>query len=610
MQIKGIGGKLNKAVLWVDNFPLWALLPILLAVVMAPILALGEGSVFDYHDQWDEYMMNTVLTARHLGDGTRVFPEMMGGITAAGLQPAGILFVPLYRVLPAFWAFILQYAVCFATAFLGMYFCVKEITGSSILAMISAGCFCILPLYPVYALSEMGIPMVIYAFIRLWREKTPWIPLLLIAYFGLGSHLVYTGYVVLTIFAVGLLASFLRRKKSSRLMIAFVLLLGVYVAENRSLFLELLLGQGGYVSHREEMVTYALPFWKTVWEVFTSSAQHAPSLHRYLILPIVISIFLGALFFAKLQGENRKRYILSVAGMLLLFGIALLYGILRWQPVVERKNSLHGFLHYFQMERFYWLYPAGWYLEFALCCSVWWKMKGEGKVASVLCSPVLKLCLAAVILYPTVQLIKESSYLYMNVNQYNNGSGITGYISWESYYAEDLMQQLEEAIGKDMSTYRVAHLGICPAPALMHGFYTVDGYSNNYPLEYKHRFRKAIARELEKNEQTRLYFDEWGNRCYLFNGTTGNAWMLGKNTRIVYEELEFDMGALWDLDCRYLFSCGEIKNAEELGLSLMGCYETPTGYWRVWLYELNPQDRDGFTERAKCDTLFVAAVCS
>ena len=137
----------------------------------------------------------------------------------------------------------------------------------------------------------------------------------------------------------------------------------------------------------------------------------------------------------------------------------------------------------------------------------------------------------------------------------------------------------------------------------------MDGYSNNYPLEYKHRFRKAIARELEKNEQTRLYFDEWGNRCYLFNGTTGNAWMLGKNTRIVYEELEFDMGALWDLDCRYLFSCGEIKNAEELGLSLMGCYETPTGYWRVWLYELNPQDRDGFTERAKCDTLFVAAVC-
>lgn len=43
----------------------------------------------------------------------------------------------------------------------------------------------------------------------------------------------------------------------------------------------------------------------------------------------------------------------------------------------------------------------------------------------------------------------------------------------------------------------------------MHGFYTVDGYSNNYPLEYKHRFREVIAAELEKNEEVRVYFDLW-----------------------------------------------------------------------------------------------------
>lgn len=581
--------KVNDAVARIDRLPLWALFPILLAAVMVPILALGEGSVFEYHDQWDEYMMNTILTARHLGDGIKVFPEMMGGIAAGGLLPAGILFVPLYLIFSAFWAFILQYAVCFATAFLGMYFCVKEITGSSILAVISSSCFCMLPLYPVYALSEMGIPMVIYAFIRLWKGKPPWISLVLIAYFGMGSHLVYTGYVILAFFAVGLLASLLRRKQSGSLLIAFLLLLGVYVAENHSLFSELLLGKGGYVSHREEMVTYAMPFWQTVWNVFTLSAQHAPSLHRYLILPIVILLFLGAVFYGKLDQKSRRRFILAVGGLASLFCVALFYGICRWQPVVDIKNNLHGFLHYFQMERFYWIYPAGWYLEFAVCCSVWWGMRGKGKFFSVIFSPVFKLCVTAVMLFPTLQLIKVNSYLYMNVNQYNNGSGITGYISWESYYAEDLMQQLEDAIGKDMTTYRVAHLGICPAPALMHGFYTVDGYSNNYPLEYKHRFRKVIARELEKNEQTRLYFDEWGNRCYLFNGATGNAWMLGKNSQIVYERLEFNMEALKDLGCEYIFSCGEIKNAEELGLSLMGCYETETSYWRIWLYGLASQ---------------------
>ncbi|EKC79705.1 hypothetical protein LEA_02164, partial [human gut metagenome] len=118
-----------------------------------------------------------------------------------------------------------------------------------------------------------------------------------------------------------------------------------------------------------------------------------------------------------------------------------------------------------------------------------------------------KLVILAVCLLPTLQLLKVNSGMYLNVNQINNGSGITGYISWESWFSEDLMQEIDDAIGRDKSTYRVAHLGISPAPALMHGFYTVDGYSNNYPLEYKHRFREVIAPEIEKNEEVRVYFD-------------------------------------------------------------------------------------------------------
>ena len=122
--------KINDAVVQMDRFPLWVMFPILLAAVMAPILFLGEGSVFDYHDQWDETMMNTVFSARHLGDGMRIWPEMMGGINATGLQPAAVLFVPLYRLLPTFWAFVVQYVIAFTAGFFGMYLCVKELTES------------------------------------------------------------------------------------------------------------------------------------------------------------------------------------------------------------------------------------------------------------------------------------------------------------------------------------------------------------------------------------------------------------------------------------------------------------------------------------------------
>ena len=190
------------------------------------------------------------------------------------------------------------------------------------------------------------------------------------------------------------------------------------------------------------------------------------------------------------------------------------------------------------------------------------------------------------VLFPTLNLIRVNSLFYMNINQINNGSGVTGYISWESFYSEDLMQRLEDAIGKEMSSYRVAHLGISPAPALMHGFYTVDGYSNNYPLAYKHRFRQVIAGELARNEEARVYFDCWGSRCYLFNSVTGTYWMLRKDSGVQYEDLAFDLDALKALGCQYLFSGAQIADAEEMGLTFSGYFDTEDSYWGIWLYEL------------------------
>ncbi|MCH5270442.1 MAG: hypothetical protein J1E83_06790 [Lachnospiraceae bacterium] len=584
--IKKAAKKINQTILWLDNAPLWGFFFLLFLIVFLLFPILREGSVFEYHDQLDEYMMNTVLTARHLGEGLEVLPEMMGGINASGLQPAGVLFVPLFCVLPAFWAFVLQYAIVFAAGFFGMYLCVKEMTESSVLALMAAGCFCMLPLYPIYGLSEMGIPLVLYSFIKLWKGAKPWTCLLMLLFFALASHLVYTGYTVLGLWAVGLLISLFRKRKSGWLAAAFFLLLAVYILENYHLFAELFLGGSNYVSHREEMVTYAMPFFQTVWDVFVSSAQHAPSLHKYLIIPIAAILAAGGFLIKNMSQEMRVIYYKALGGALFLIGIALFYGICKWQPIVDIKNDLSGFLHYFQIERLYWLYPAGWYLEMALCFSLLWKLKANGRRAVLINAPLLKLAVIFMLLCPTLLLIAKRSVFYMNFSQYMKGSGNTGYISWESYYAEDLMQELEDVIGRDISTYRIANLGISPSPSLMHGFYTVDGYSNNYSLDYKHAFRQIIAKELEKDEPTRLYFDNWGNRCYLFNGITGSAWMLGKDSQIVYEKPEFDMEALKALGCEYLFSCGVIENAEELGLSCLGYYETESSYWGIWLYKL------------------------
>ncbi len=582
-QKKGLPDSGRNVLDWLDNAPLWWIGFPLIAITFVPYFILGEGSVFPIHDQLDETMMAYVLNARHFMDGSDILPEMLGGIGKSGLQPSAALFVPLYCVLPPLHAFLIQYlCICFS-GFFGMYGSVKKLTDSSILALAMGGCFCLLPVQPVYGLSVMGVPLLLYAFLCLYERRHLAAGYLLILFFGLTTHLVLIGYVVLGFWALYILASLVRKVYNRHVYMGFGVLVLLYILLNFSLFYELLLGKGGYSSHREEWVNAALPFFETAWDVFLHGAQHAEALHNYLILPIAVLLAADGIccVFKKRKGtlEPRTRdiFCLGCGGMAVLAGIAIAYAFCRSQLAAEFKNNVGGFLHYFQAERFYWLYPALWYLEFALVFGVFWRMGGRR---------IWKMVVLVLALLPTINLIKVNSYFYMNVNQINNGSGITGYISWESFYAEDLMRQLDEAIGRDLSEYRVGHLGISPAPALMHGFYTVDGYSNNYPLEYKHNFRQVISGELAKNEEMRVYFDCWGSRCYLFNAVTGNYWLLGKNSGVRYDNLEFDMKALRNLGCEYLFSGAEIVNAEEMGLALIGYYETKSSYWGIWLYEI------------------------
>ena len=564
-----------------DHCTLWWIGILITVVFFLPYFVLGDGCIFEINDQLDESIMNYMLPARHLWDGSTIYPEMLNGVNASGMQPSAVLFLPLYRLISARTAFLTQYIICFLAAFSGMYLLVKEITDSSILAMIAGGCFCVLPLYPVYGLSEFGIPLILYGALCLWKQKNVIWGLLITVVFGLTSHLVYTGYVVLGFWVIALVYALAKKKKNQWFPIGFAVLFAIYVLVNRALIREILFGTGSYISHREEMVSSATPFFETFWNVFQNSAQHAPSLHKYLILPIVLFLILGA--FCKKEETDRNIYKAAVINFLFLIAIALFYAFCHLSAVVDWKNNATGFLHYFQMHRVYWLYPAAWYLEFAWAAAVPWRTKVPHMDARM---RVGKLAVILICLLPTLQLLKVNSGMYLNVNQINNGSDVTGYISWESWFAEDLMQEIDDAIGRDKSTYRVAHLGISPAPSLMHGFYTVDGYSNNYPLEYKHRFREVIAAELEKNEEVRVYFDLWGNRCYLFNSITGNYMQLKKGNTLVYEGLEFDMDALRELGCEYLFSGAEIGDAERLGLELVGYYETDDSYWGIWVYEL------------------------
>lgn len=579
---------LNTWIKRIDGYNLWYMGIPFLILLFVPILLLGEDSVFSIHDQLDETLFTYVITAGHLFSGESIFPEMLGGIPANGVQPAAVLFIPLYRFLPLFHAFVLQYAIVCASAFYGMYLLVRRVTGSSGIAFVTGALFAMLPYQPVYGLSIVGLPLLLYCFLNLYDRKHIGISLAGIMYFGLTTHLVLIGYVALTYLAVGGFVLLIKhrgfKKQDMWYYIGACILFVIYCVVNFNMFLQLILGTGDFVSHREEILnnTENIRTWDNIKAYFLSGGQHVETCQQYMMLPMLLITVLQGIRYKKLSEKGKSLYKL----LLLLWGIAALTavvaGISVSEPVMAWKNTQSGFFRYFQMDRYYWAYAALWMFAFAVSLSLLWLEFPKVQ-------PIWKLAVLTVLVLPTANLIKVRSILYENVNQYNNGSSITGYQTWEDFYMEDVLARVDAYIGRDKSEYRVASLGICPAPALMYGFYTIDGYSNNYSLEYKHEFREIIEKELEKDNDIRIYFDTWGSRCYLLSSESGKNWYIRKTQDFRYEDLALNTDKMAELGCEYLFSAAEIVNAEEIGLHLEGRFDTEESLYEIWLYRIEGQ---------------------
>jgi hypothetical protein len=155
------------------------------------------------------------------------------------------------------------------------------------------------------------------------------------------------------------------------------------------------------------------------------------------------------------------------------------------------------------------------------------------------------------------------------------------------FYSPSLFTEIRDFIGKPQADYRVASLGIYPSIALYNGFYSADGYWVNYPLTYKHRFRRAIADELAKDPDLADYFDNWGSRCYLFSAELGRTYLYTKDSgKRRIDRLSIDTVALADLDVQYILSAVEIGNADELNLKLQRSFEHGDSPWKIYLYSL------------------------
>lgn len=554
-----------------------------------PVLLLGKDAIFTYHDQLDGEVIAYCLQARHLFRGSTL-PEFMNGASKTALTLPAPACVLLFMTGDACFGLTVMLLVGRLTGYVGMALLAGEVTENHRAAVLAGVLFAWLPFLPVYGLSQFGIPLLFWGILQLRRKRYVAGVCLYTVFFGLTSSLVLVGFGLLGMGVLWLIWCLWRERESfRRSLCAWLLLLGTYMAENFRLLTELLgIGQGT-VSHKSEYTLAAASFWPEFTRFLTRGGQHSEDYH---LLPVAFALAAGLLGAWKRTQKAAK--LQRVMGICLAWNVFFALAAALWNGTVGillrgRLSALGAF----QLDRLLWIAPSFWYLLFAcglaLCmegCTE--ENAGKGiRIAGKMAAGALTLAALA-----TGGQILLNGDVKLNVQKLRNPD--YAILSLRDYYALGVMEQVEtylrENTGQEQEAYRVVSLGIDPAAALYAGFYCLDGYSNNYSLEYKHAFREVLKPELERSEYLRTYFDGWGNRCYLFSSECPGYYTIEKGG-FYFRDYRLNTEALARLGATYLFSAAYIENAQEQGLQPMRDepFETEESYYRIYVYRVKEQ---------------------
>lgn len=551
---------------------------IVVTLYLAPFYVLGENTPTRVHDNLDSNIVwFTILTDSNqlFGPIDTTVPQVMNGIPRNSFGTEFNVIQWLYACFGPYTAYIINLTLMHLVALIGMYLLLsRHIMPNEESKFIAVGvslAFALLPFWPPGGLSVAGTPLLLYTFLNIRSGHWSLIDWAIIVFMPFYSIFAYIGFFALVALSILWLYDFtVTWKPNYTFFLAISLLCLVYCLVEYRLIFSMFIDTG-YVSHRIEFANIPINFVSalktSVWNFFLGN-YHAPSLHTYFVgLSVAIATLILLI--------NKKRCNLFVALIGLCAVISLFYGFINSEYLIFIKNF--SISQGFQLGRFHWLHPLLWFVIFALALKIIYSNLRYGKQ------------IAAIFL--TLQVVFLFTCAYGDIGgpyQYR-GAGLllTDQLSWDEFYSPDLFDEIDEAIALPKESYRVVSIGMHPAVSQYSKYYTLDSYQVNYPLEYKHSFRKIMEKELAKSEKNRVYFDTWGSRCYLFvSELENNTCMNTKENSKPIQNLEINSEALYDMGGRYIFSAVEILNYNDNNLEFVDVFENDRSPWKIWVYSV------------------------
>ncbi len=556
--------------LWITKY--WFLFPIIgfLLLTAGVFFGYGERSYIAVHDNMDLFLAQFQMlknTNSFLQHGVEV--PFLGGISRDNLPSELSLYSILYMLFPTYLAYVIG---ILGKILLGMVsfrllagelFPDKYVIYRPVIYM-TGFVYGIIWFFPAFGFAFASIPLCVYLLVKIYRHAGKGWYLALFVY-PLVSYFSYHGIFLLGYLVIAILWLSIRdRKPAWTLMAAFLVLATGYVGCEYRLFGQMLLGEEETI--RSSMVNADLTVSEILREIVTvwkDGIFHADGVHGKVALPVCVLYFLilnGSYLYRK-EGKKILHDPFNFVMVFLVFN-SIIYGLYDLGPLRRLVEALIPPLEGWQFNRTIFFNPFLWYAALFLVLirlydrGIWGMWTANGII-----------CLAALAVILTPNRYNDLYFTcYNRAYEYFHGSEVDE-LDYEQFYAEELFTRLKDKIGYQ-GEWSAAY-GMHPAVLEYNGIATLDGYLGFYSQQYKEDFRRIIAPALERVEQTRIYYDDWGARAYLYSGTDLSIVSATKTVYATDNDIYIDGTAFRELGGEYIFSRIELANAREAGLELL-----------------------------------------
>lgn len=429
-----------------------------------------------------------------------------------------------------------------------------------LICIIASVLFAFVPFHEDYGLSSAGIPMIAYAFTNLFKSIRYKLSYFIIVIFGACSSLVLSGWIIcLILFFLIIIYLIKIHKFPFAPFIGLILLSVIYIINKIGTIINFI--NPVFISHRVEFQS-SMTFVKAInntFEILKSSQPHAGSFRPYLIIfPYLLMWFI----YRKDKQISQYGVIFILVILLVLIGYSL--GI-----------SSNPIFHSFQFSRAYFLIPSICFILFAISLS---KLFEHNSI----CLKIIGVTFSCIILIST---INYDSELKSNMGRLFGHQSKK--ICFHDFYDETLFNTIKRKLAYNTKSDKVVCLGFYPSIAEYNGFYTLDGYFYNYPLDYKKQWESIIHYELDKSSIIHDYFCYWGSRCYIFSSELDNYnYIYTRQSDAKIRDLNIDIDNLKLMGCDYILSAVEIANYEKLNLTYIDTFCKENSIWKIRVYQL------------------------